>query len=123
MEKATLLSLTPVINMFKLHYPLRFCSELDLCYIWIISFKSRITYLLNGDMMKNLQEKIADVSSYLQSLLSPNVFPKVQEAVEKKDKTMLIKVCKNAEIPDSYLSSIVPIILSVGPNQKWPEFI
>jgi hypothetical protein len=70
--------------------------------------------------MKNLQERITDVSSYLQSLLSPNVFPKVQEAVEKNDKTMLIKACKTAEIPDSYLSSIVPVILSVSPKVKWP---
>jgi hypothetical protein len=70
--------------------------------------------------MKNLQERIADVSSYLQSLLSPNIFPKVQEAVEKKDRTMLIKACRAAKIPDSYLSSIVPAILSVSPTQKWP---
>ena len=74
-------------------------------------------------MMKNLQEKLADVSSYLQSLLSPNVFPKVQEAVEKSDKTMLIEACRTAEIPDSYLSSIVPVILSVDPKAKWPPTI
>lgn len=74
-------------------------------------------------MMKKLQERIADVSSYLQSLLSPNVFPKVQEAVEKRDKAILIEACKNAEIPDSYVSSIVPIVFSVGPEAKWPQVL
>ncbi|PVX23235.1 MAG: hypothetical protein CW691_11170 [Candidatus Bathyarchaeum sp.] len=73
--------------------------------------------------MKNLQERIADVSSHLQSLLSPNVFPKVQEAVEKKDKTMLIEACRTAKIPDSYMSSVVPVILSVSPKLKWPPTI
>jgi hypothetical protein len=73
--------------------------------------------------VKNLQERIADVSSYLQSLMTPNVFPKVQEAVEKKDEKMLIKVCRTAKIPDIYLRSIVPIILSIGPEQKWPALV
>ncbi|MCW4014764.1 MAG: hypothetical protein NWF06_00160 [Candidatus Bathyarchaeota archaeon] len=73
--------------------------------------------------MKKLKEKIGDISSYLQLLLTPNVFPKVQEAVEKQDKTMLINVCRTAKIPDSYMSSIVPIILSVSPNAKWPQIV
>lgn len=70
--------------------------------------------------MKTLKERIADVASHLQSLMAPNVFPKVQEAVEKKDKTLLIEACRTAKIPDIYVSSVVPIIFSVGPNQKWP---
>ena len=74
-------------------------------------------------MMKKLQERISDVSSYLQSLLSPNIFPKVQEAVEKRDEAMLVKACKTAEIPESYLSSIVPIIFSISPEAKWPQLV
>lgn len=70
--------------------------------------------------MKSLQERITDVSTYLQSLLNPTVFPKVQEAVEKQDRTMLIEACRTAKIPDIYLSSVASIILSVQPK-KWPD--
>ena len=70
--------------------------------------------------MKTLKERIADVSLYLQSLMAPNVFPKVQDAVERKDKNLLIKVCRKAKIPEIYLGVIVPVLLTVGPEQKWP---
>ena len=73
--------------------------------------------------MKTLKERIADVSSYLQSLLAPNVFPEVKEAVEKKDETLLISACRKAKIPDKHMSSMVPLLLSVGPNQKWPAIL
>jgi len=71
-------------------------------------------------MMKTLKERIVDVSSYLQSLTAPSVFPKVQDAVERKDKNLLMKVCRKAKIPEIYLGNVVSVLLSVGPEQKWP---
>jgi hypothetical protein len=70
--------------------------------------------------MKTLNERIADVSFQLQSLMAPNVFPKVQDAVEKKDKNLLVKVCRKAKIPEIYLGTVVSVLLSIGPEQKWP---
>jgi hypothetical protein len=70
--------------------------------------------------MKTLNVKIADVASYLQSLNTPDIFPKVQDAVERKDKNLLIKVCRKAKVPELYLSIIVPLLLAIGPDQKWP---
>jgi len=72
--------------------------------------------------MKTLNERIADVSFHLQSLATPEFFPKVQDAVERKDKNSLIEVCKKAKIPAIYLSIIVSVLLAVGPEQKWPTF-
>jgi len=72
--------------------------------------------------MKTLNERIADVSSCLQSLMAPNVFPKVQDAVEKKDKDLLMKVCRKAKIPEIYLGIVASVLLSVGPEQKYPAF-
>ena len=71
-------------------------------------------------IMKTLKERIANVSFYLQSLTAPDVFPKVQDAVERKDKNLLMKMCRKAKIPEIYLSILVPVLLSVGPRQKWP---
>jgi len=74
--------------------------------------------------MKTLKERIADVSSYLQSLTAPDVFPKVQDAVERKDRNSLVKVCRKAKIPEVYLGNLVSLLLSVGPEQpKWPSLI
>ena len=70
--------------------------------------------------MKILKERIADVSFYLQSLITPNVFPKVQDAVERKDKNLLIEVCRKAKIPEVYLGNVVSVLLSVSPEAKWP---
>jgi hypothetical protein len=70
--------------------------------------------------MKTLNERISDVSVHLQSLTAPKFSSKVQDAVEKKDKASLIKVCKKAKIPESYTDIIVSVLLSVGPEQKWP---
>ena len=72
--------------------------------------------------MKTLKERVADVSMYLQSLTAPRVFPKVQDAVERKDKDLLVKVCRNAEVPEVYLGTVVSLLLSVSPKQKWPPF-
>ena len=70
--------------------------------------------------MKNLMGRIADLSFYLQSLMAPNVFPKVQDAIERKDKNLLAKVCRAAKIPEIYLSIVVSVLLSIGPEVKWP---
>lgn len=71
--------------------------------------------------MKELKERIADVSQYLQRLMDPAVFPEVQKAVEKKDKDMLVEVCKKTQIPEAYRGVIPSILLSVSPRQpKWP---
>jgi hypothetical protein len=75
---------------------------------------------MKSGKMKTLKERIADVASYLQSLMAPEVFPKVQEAVERKDKNLLMKVCRKAKIPEIYLGNVVSVLLSVGPEQKWP---
>lgn len=73
--------------------------------------------------MKTLEERIADVSLYLQSLMSPKVFPKVQDAVEKKDRNLLVKVCRKAKVPDVYLGTVTSVVMSVSPQQKWPPLI
>ncbi|MCJ7634497.1 hypothetical protein MUP77_19150 [Candidatus Bathyarchaeota archaeon] len=70
--------------------------------------------------MKTLNERISDVSFHLQSLATPEFFSKVQDAVERKDKNSLIKVCKKAKIPASYLDIVVSVLLAIGPQQKWP---
>ena len=70
--------------------------------------------------MKTLNERIADLSFHLQSLNAPEFYPQVQDAVERKDKNSIIKVCKKAKIPTVYLGTIVSMLLSVEPQQKWP---
>lgn len=70
--------------------------------------------------MKTLNERITDLSFHLQSLTAPEFSQQVQDAVERKDKESLVKVCKKAKIPGTYLSTIVSVLLSVGPDQKWP---
>ena len=72
--------------------------------------------------MKTLKERIADVSLYLQSLMAPNVFPKIQDAVEKKDKDLLMKACRKAKIPEIYLGTVASVLLTIGSRQKWPAW-
>jgi hypothetical protein len=72
--------------------------------------------------MSNVNEKILNISKYLQTLSANKYSSQVQEAVEKQDKNALAIVCKNAEIPKYYVPSIVSIIMSVQP-QKWPAEI
>jgi hypothetical protein len=67
-----------------------------------------------------VNEKILNVSKYLQTLTGKKYSLQVQEAVDKQDTNALAKVCKNAKIPKLYISSIVSVIMSVQP-QKWPE--
>jgi uncharacterized protein YgiM (DUF1202 family) len=73
--------------------------------------------------MKTLNERLADISLYLQSLNTPKFSSAIQDAVEKKDKISLIKVCKKAGIPETYRGTIVSVILSVSPEQKWPSLL
>ena len=71
--------------------------------------------------MKTLKERIVDMSFHLQSLAAPEFFSQVQNAVERKDKNSLIQICKKAKIPAVYLGTVVSVLLSVGPEQKWPD--
>jgi len=89
----------------------------------MISFKRNIGQFSEGEIMKTFKERIADVSFYLQSLMTPDVFPKVQDAVERKDKNLLMKVCRKAKIPEIYLSILVPVLLNIGPEQKYPAIM
>jgi corrinoid protein of di/trimethylamine methyltransferase len=43
-----------------------------------------------------------------------------EEAVEKKDKNLLLKVCKKAKIPEMYLGTVMSVLMSVSPDQKYP---
>ena len=70
--------------------------------------------------MITLKERLADISSCLQSLMAPEVYPKVQEAVEKKDKSLLMKACRKAKVPDKYVGTVASVLLSVSPQQKYP---
>lgn len=70
--------------------------------------------------MKDLEEKIVEVSSHLQDLTDPEIFQEVQNAVEARDKNALVRLCKKARIPQIYTGAIVSILLAVGPRQKWP---
>jgi hypothetical protein len=73
--------------------------------------------------MKALNERIADVSFHLQTLAAPEFCSQVQDAVEKKDRNLLIKVCKKAKVPAIYLGTVVSVLLSIGPDQKWPIYV
>jgi hypothetical protein len=65
-------------------------------------------------------EKISNVSKYLQKLTAKKYSSQVQEAVDKQDKNALAKVCNDASIPTLYVPSIISVIMSVSP-QKWPD--
>ena len=71
--------------------------------------------------MKTLIERIADVSFHLQSLAAPEYSSKVQDAVEREDKDSLMKLCKKAKVPESYIGIVISVLLSVSPQQKWPD--
>jgi len=73
------------------------------------------------EIMKNLKERLAEFSQYLQYLMEPAVFPEVQNAVEKKDKNLIVELCRKIKIPEIYIGVIVSVLLSVSPEQwKWP---
>jgi hypothetical protein len=70
--------------------------------------------------MKNIDERISDVSRHLQSLAAPKYSSEIQQAVERNDRSSLIKVCRKAKIPQVYIGTVVSTILSVKPAMKWP---
>jgi hypothetical protein len=70
--------------------------------------------------MKHLNERITDVAAHLQSLSTPEFYQDVKNAADRKDKTALVKVCRKAKIPKIYVGTVVSVILSVSPEQKWP---
>ena len=72
--------------------------------------------------MKSINERIVDVSSCLQTLAAPDFCSQVLDAVEIKDSNLLIKVCRKAKVPAIYLGTVVSVLLSVGPYQKWPDW-
>jgi hypothetical protein len=74
---------------------------------------------MNTMNMKTLNEQILDISVHLQSLAAPEFSSEIKQAVERNDRTSLIKVCKRAKIPRTYIGTVVSTILSVQP-QKWP---
>jgi len=75
--------------------------------------------------MSHLNKNIAELSGCLQSLTTPEFASQVEEAVEKKDKDSLVKICRNAKIPRKYLASIVSALftMSVSPQQKYPVYL
>ena len=70
--------------------------------------------------MKTFKERLPNLSFYLQSLTAPDIFPKIQKAVASQDRHSLVKVCRKAKIPEMYMGNVVSVLLSVGPEQKWP---
>lgn len=72
--------------------------------------------------MKNVKERILDISTYLNCLTKREVFAEVQSAVEQQNKKALVGICKRMNIPEIYLASIIGLLLSVAPRQKWPAF-
>lgn len=74
--------------------------------------------------MKALNERITDMSFHLQSLAAPEIYSQVQDAVEKKDKNLLVQVCKKAKIPAIYRGTVVSVLVSMSSDQpKWPALI
>ena len=61
------------------------------------------------------------MSSHLQTLATSKYYPQIQEAVEKNDKNLLIKVCRKAKIPQIDINPIVSLLLSINNAVKWPE--
>jgi hypothetical protein len=71
--------------------------------------------------MKTFGERISDISFHLQSLATPEFSSRVQDAIERKNKNTLVKLCRQAKIPRSYTDIVVSVLLAVSPQQKWPS--
>jgi hypothetical protein len=74
---------------------------------------------MNTMNMKTLNEQILDISVHLQSLAAPKFSSEIKQAVERNDRSSLVRVCRKAKIPRAYIGTVVSTILSVKP-QKWP---
>jgi len=71
--------------------------------------------------MKDLKERITEMSLYLQRLLEPSIYPSVQKAVQTRDKDKLMEICRKVKIPTIYISTVMFLLFSVSPEQaKWP---
>jgi len=70
--------------------------------------------------MKDLKERVSDISFYLQRLMECDVLPEVIEAVRKSDKDSLVEACKKAEVPDIYQGSIASLIFTLSRQIKYP---
>jgi len=70
--------------------------------------------------LKDLKERVSEISSYLQRLMESDVFPDVLEAVRKSDKDSLVGACKEVDVPDMYIGSIVSLILALSVPLKYP---
>ena len=69
---------------------------------------------------KNIKKRVSEVSYYLQRLMNPSFFPEVEQAINDENEDLLIAVCKKAEVPVEYISSVVPLLASVSRQLKWP---
>jgi len=70
--------------------------------------------------VKDLKEKVSEISSYLERLMEPDTFREVIDAVEKSDKDLLIETCRKVNVPDVYTGSIVSLILTLSRQIKYP---
>lgn len=73
--------------------------------------------------MKDLKDRVSEISSYLQRLMESDVFPDVVEAVRKSDKDSLVRMCKKVDVPDIYTGSIVSLILALSLPLKYPFLV
>ena len=73
--------------------------------------------------MTLVRKDIAELSGYLQTLSRPEFARKVEEAVETKDKSSLVEVCKSAKIPTKYFSTIVATLFSMSDQPKYPTIL
>lgn len=73
--------------------------------------------------MKDLKEKVSEVSSYLQRLMEHDVFPEVIEASRRSDKDLLVGTCKKAKVPELYIGTVVSLILALASPQKYPIWV
>lgn len=76
-----------------------------------------------GEKLKDLKERVSEISSYLQRLMESDVFPDVLEAVRKSDKDSLVNVCKEVDVPDMCIGSIVSLIFALSLPLKYPVLI
>jgi hypothetical protein len=62
--------------------------------------------------MNNINAKLSDISMHLQTLTCSKYSKQVEQAVEKKDKNSLVKICRKAEIPAVYIGPVVSVVMA-----------
>lgn len=70
--------------------------------------------------MKDLKEKVSEVSSHLQRLMEGDIFAEVIEAARKSDEGLLVKICRKADVPAIYVGAVVSLVLTLSSRQKYP---